>query len=69
MKNKKVLLRGFDKASQPLAEQTLTRAGYTLASTLTTAEVVVVGPLGFDTDALGPDPKKAVLITFKLFTV
>ena len=62
MKNKKVLLRGFDKASQPLAEQTLTRAGYTLASTLTTAEVVVVGPLGFDTDALGPDPKKAVLI-------
>jgi len=62
MKNKKVLLRGFDKASQPLAEQTLTRAGYTLASTLTTAEVVVVGPLGFDTDTLGPDPKKAVLI-------
>jgi MoxR-like ATPase len=29
---------------------------------LTTAEVVVVGPLGFDTDTLGPDPKKAVLI-------
>lgn len=62
MKNKKVLLRGFDKASQPLAEQTLTRAGYTLASTLTTAEVVVVGPLGFNTDTLGNDPKKSVLI-------
>jgi MoxR-like ATPase len=62
MKNKKVLLRGFDKTSQTLAEETLTRTGYTLASTLTTAEVVVVGPLGFNVETLGPDPKKAVLI-------
>jgi MoxR-like ATPase len=61
MKNKKVLLRGFDKTTQPQVEQTLTRAGCLLASTLTTAEVVVVGPLGFNTDSLGPDSKKAVL--------
>ena len=61
MKNKKVLLRGFYKTTQPQVEQTLTRAGCLLAATLTTAEVVVVGPLGFNTDSLGPDSKKAVL--------
>ena len=61
MKNKKVLLRGFDKDTATQAEQTLTHAGYSLASTLTTAEVVVVGPLGFNIETLGPDPKKVVL--------
>ncbi len=61
MKNKKVLLRGFDKNAATQAEQTLAHAGYSLASTLTTAEVVVVGPLGFNIETLGPDPKKIVL--------
>lgn len=62
MKNKKVLLRGFDKTTQPEAEQMLAQAGCSLAATLTTAEVIVVGPLGFQqSDILGPDSKKAVL--------
>jgi MoxR-like ATPase len=59
--HKKVLLRGFDTITQHQAEQTLAQAGYTMASTLTTAEVVIVGPLGFNVETLGPDPKKIVL--------
>lgn len=61
MKGKKAVLRGFDKAAQLQAEQTLAKAGYTLAATLTTADVVVVGPQGFNTDSLGPSPGKTVV--------